>query len=279
MIKVLERKTNLEGTAALMEDGSYKVQLEGKEEKTVAESTFKRNYKKIKDEVASTEDEIDLTEMAMNPEIIENNLGGNEVMENLEVAVVEENNELVEMAMNPEIIEEVVVNENVEEVKEEAKTNTIVELTEEELQEISLIIQNITPMIEASVAETIVVEKNTKSIKLMFSGIFGGIELNINTKIKYAENIANQLKENIKDKEIVFENKYKRPNPGAFKAKMVKVVYEGEEIIFDNRKIALNWVEKLYEDGKLDKKPTYYQVKKAIESDGEYLGIKWSERF
>lgn len=279
MIKVLERKTNLEGTAILMEDGNYKIMLEGKEEKTVAESTFKRNYKKIKDEVASTEEEIDLTEMAMNPEIIENNLGGNEVMEILEVAVVEENNELVEMAMNPEIIEEVVVNENVEEVKEKAKTNTIVELTEEELQEISLIIQNITPMIEASVAETIIVEKNTKSIKLMFSGIFGGVELNINTKIKYAENIANQLKENIKDKEIVFENKYKRPNPGAFKAKMVKVVYEGEEIIFDNRKIALNWVEKLYEDGKLDKKPTYYQVKKAIESDGEYLGIKWSERF
>lgn len=254
-MKIVERKSGLEGFAKeVVIDGVNKVSvlLDGQEEKIVAESTFIRNYKKIKEET---------NEIAVDEEIIEN-IGGKEEMENL-------------------VVEEIVVNEvPVEETKiEEVKEEKVVEvvLTEAEQSTVFVISDQIASMVNAcKEINKVIVEKNTKAIKVILNNTF--IELNVTQELKLAEPIFNELKEKL-EIEVEFDNKFKKSNPAAFKARGVKAINKetGEEHTFKTRNDAMIWITKEHEDGKIFIKPTYYKVKKALERNEEYVGYIWSE--
>ena len=254
-IKVIERKSGLEGIAKL--DGenngkkTYEISIEGKDPKIVAESTFVRNYKKIKED----------NELAISEE---ENIGGNEEMEN-----------------NNVLVEEIVVNEvpEVESKVEEAKEEKIVEvvLTDAEEVTVTRLSDQIFTMVNAcKEIEKIIIEKNTKTIKVILEKT--DMELHISQELKLAEPIYNRLKE-LLEIEVEFENKFKKSNPSAFKARGVKAVNKetGEEHTFKTRNDAMIWITKEREDGKIFIKPTYYKVKKALEKNEEYVGYIWSE--
>lgn len=252
-MKIVERKSGLEGFAKEIEvDGVKKVQIniEGQEEKIVAESTFIRNYKKIKEE----------NEIAVSEE----NIGGNEEMENL---VVEE----IVINEVPEVVEET----KLEEVKEEKVVEVV--LTEAEEATVFVISDQIASMVNAcKEINKIIVEKNTKAIKVILSNTF--MEINVTQELKLAEPIFNALKEKL-EIEVEFDNKFKKSNPAAFKARGVKAINKetGEEKTFKTRNDAMIWITKEHEDGKIFIKPTYYKVKKALEKNEEYVGYIWSE--
>lgn len=247
-MKILERKTNLEGTAVELNDNgviTYEVTLPGKDVKVIAESTFKRNYKKINDEVAATE-------------VAD---GGNEMEE--QVIIVEENTEEV-VENKPEVVE--------------AKTEKIeIVLTEEEIAEVNKAVENLKNIIKVLPVNKAIIEKSSRSSKVSLPDT--EISLMLEYKNSLMENIAEELKKELEGEvEIEFINQQKRPNPAAFKARGVKATdANGEEKTFKTRNDAMIWITKEFEDGKLDKKPTYYQVKKALESNGEYAGYKWEE--
>lgn len=271
-MKILERKTGLEGTASKItknELTTYEIVLPGKDIKVVAESTFKRNYKKIDEEVAATE-------------VIED--GGNQMEQ--EVIVVEEqikdmlNNKLdnntIEMTINAEAIEEPIIVEELKEEKlEEAKIEVV--LTEEEEKQVKEAMEQISSVINALSANKVIIEKNSRNAKLTVDTAKMVITLDYNNSLM--DQIVESLKENLNEKiELEYINQQKRSNPAAFKARGVKITdTNGIEITYKTRNDAMIWITKEFEEGRLDKKPTYYQVKKAIENNLEYLGYKWEE--
>lgn len=282
MFKVLEKKSGLEGVAKAIEgkDGitTYEIALPGKDPKIVAESTLKRNYKKIKDEVAVTEVAAEDGGNQMQEEvvIVEEQIKENLENKNEEVGIIEveeETNELVEMALNPEIIEEPIT---VVEAKSEKVEKIEVVLTEQDELEVEMAANQISSIINALAANKAIIEKNSRNTKLTVdtAKIIMTLEYN-NSLIDY---IVDALKEKMENVEIEYINQQKRSNPAAFKARGVRTTNSnGEEKTFKTRNDAMIWITKEFEDGKLDKKPTYYQVKKALENNGEYAGYKWEE--
>lgn len=244
-MKIQERKTGLMGEVLNIQekDGKsfYEVLLNG-ETKTVAESTFKRNYKKIKDEIATT--------------------------------VEVETNELIEMVINPEIIEN----------KEENKNNIELVYKETEIVTIKELVNEIKTIASVITTWDLTVIKDTKNIKIKF-GHSRISEIKLDCELNLFDGLVEELKElelknNVGEKIEVKElNNFKRSNPSAFKARALRVVNieTKEEKIFNKRNDAMIWLEKEFNEGKLEKKPTYYQVKKAIEKNEEYLGYTWVE--
>ena len=104
--------------------------------------------------------------------------------------------------------------------------------------------------------------------------------ITVDYKNSLMENIANSLKEAVHELgvEVEFKNMQKRPNPAAFKARGVRVTgANGEEKTFKTRNDAMIWITSKFENNELTVKPTYYQVKKALENNLEYAGYKWEE--
>ena len=268
-MKIVERKTGLNGVANLIvgENGAktYEVSIEGKEIKTLAESTFKKQYKIVESE------EVSLVDMALNPEIIENEVAADKenAVELVEVEEVEEN-ELVDMALNPEIVETAVV---------EAKTEKIeIVLTEEEQAEVDKAVAHLSSVIKALPVDKVSIEKNGHNSKVILGQV--GMIITVDYKNSLMENIANSLKELMQESsvEVEFKNMQKRPNPAAFKARGVRVTgANGEEKTFKTRNDAMIWIASKFENNELTIKPTYYQVKKALENNLEYAGYKWEE--
>lgn len=268
-MKIVERKTGLNGVANLIvgENGAktYEVSIEGKEIKTLAESTFKKQYKIVESE------EVSLVDMALNPEIIENEVAADKenAVELVEVEEVEEN-ELVDMALNPEIVETAVV---------EAKTEKIeIVLTEEEQAEVDKAVAHLSSVIKALPVDKVSIEKNGHNSKVILGQV--GMIITVDYKNSLMENIANSLKELMQESsvEVEFKNMQKRPNPAAFKARGVRVTgANGEEKTFKTRNDAMIWITSKFENNELTIKPTYYQVKKALENNLEYAGYKWEE--
>lgn len=271
-MKIVERKTGLNGVANLIvgENGAktYEVSIEGKETKTIAESTFKKQYKIVEAE------EVSLVDMALNPEIIENEVAADKenAVELVEVEEVEEN-ELVDMALNPEIVETAVVEANTE------KTEKIeIVLTEEEQAEVDKAVAHLSSVIKALPVDKVSIEKNGHNSKVILGQV--GMIITVDYKNSLMENIANSLKELMQESsvEVEFKNMQKRPNPAAFKARGVRVTgADGEEKTFKTRNDAMIWITGKFENNELATKPTYYQVKKALENNLEYAGYKWEE--
>lgn len=268
-MKIVERKTGLNGVANLIvgENGAktYEVSIEGRETKTLANSTFKKQYKIVEAE------EVSLVDMALNPEIIENEVAVDKenAVELVEVEEVEEN-ELVDMALNPEIVETAVV---------ETKTEKIeMVLTEDEQAEVDKAVAHLSSVIKALPVDKVSIEKNGHNSKVILGQV--GMVITVDYKNSLMENIANSLKELMQESsvEVEFKNMQKRPNPAAFKARGVKVTgADGEEKTFKTRNDAMIWITSKFENNELTVKPTYYQVKKALENNLEYAGYKWEE--
>ena len=260
-MKVLEKKTNLEGTAVIVDNNgvkSYEISIPGKDTKVIAESTFKRNYKKIEEEVAVTEEATD---------------GGSE-MENLNetVEVVEE----VELSGNEE--EVVIIDDATEEEITEIETSIpSIVYSEHEQLKIEVVSTDIINVAKALLTDRLEIIKESKSIKVNFE--LRDMQLKIDCEVKLFDGIVANLNGKAEELELKIKsnNTFKRPNPAAFKAKGVLVEKDGRELTFGTRKQAVNWIEKLHADGEIESKPTYYQIKKAIENNGQYLGYTWKE--
>ena len=188
-MKVLEKKTNLEGTAVIVDNNgvkSYEISIPGKDTKVIAESTFKRNYKKIEEEVAVTEEATD---------------GGSE-MENLNetVEVVEE----VELSGNEE--EVVIIDDATEEEITEIETSIpSIVYSEHEQLKIEVVSTDIINVAKALLTDRLEIIKESKSIKVNFElrdmqlkidcevKLFDGIVANLNGK---AEELELKIKSN-----------------------------------------------------------------------------------
>lgn len=240
---VVERKTGIEGVAEknIVDDVvSYKVNLDGKE-KTLADSTFKRNYK-----------------------ILNKNNGGNEMETIVENVIVEELNKK-ELEASEDIV-----------VVEDKKVEIV--LTEKDKEKVELLADQLSLMVKSlSIVKELTIEKNVRKCTMVISDTPFAID--IDCELRLVEGLVESLKNKLgEDVEVKYDNKYKRPNPSAFKARGVEVKDKnGESTVFKTRNDAMIWITSLFEKGELDKKPTYYQVKKALEKNLEYMGYTWSE--
>lgn len=262
-MKVIERKTNLVGEATqIVEEGKvkYEVAIENQEVKVIAESTFKKNYK-----------------------VVEDTKGVNEKMEENknEQVIIEEIPAEEEIAVD---VEEVLVEGDTEEVvverqaTENKEKELEVVLTEAQELEIKQAVSDLSNVITALPIMKVKIEKNSRNTKVELYPVKMQITLGYeNDLMDYiVEDLKKEISENI---ELEYINQQKRSNPAAFKARGVKVTdAEGNVDYYNCRNDAMIWITAKYEKGELDKKPTYYQVKKAIEAGGgEYLGYTWQE--
>ena len=274
-MKIIERKSGLEGIANFIGevDGkkTYEIVLNGQDPKQLAESTFKRNFKVAKEDVNNLN--------------LDTN-GGNEEMEKINnIEQVEIINEEVsaDIEETPVEVEEIVIEDNNDEtlvertIKDSEKELEVV-LTEEQALEVEQAVEDLSSVIAALPTMKVTIEKNSRSTKVELYPTKMQLVLGYeNSLMDYiVKDLKNKISENI---ELEYINQQKRSNPAAFKARGVQVTdKEGKIEYFKCRNDAMIWITTKFENGELDKKPTYYQVKKALEAGGgEYLGYNWEE--
>lgn len=278
MIKVMERKTSLEGIATEIVDNgvkTYEVVLDGKDPKVVAESTFKRNYKKL--------EVIEDNEVAVDEEVIEENIdnknnGGNEKMENNSIVI----EEVETMDIPVEVIENPIEKNDVVKMIEEQNKVVEITLSEEDEEKANEIADQLVAIVNAfNGVHEIVIEKNTKKCRMIITDTPFAID--VDCKLRLIEAISKIVDEKTDDTIAVkFDNKFKKSNPAAFKAKGLKVTNKETNEVheFGTRNEAMKWIEEKFENGELVIKPTYYKVKKALEgNNNEYMGYIWQEIF